>query len=158
MRVGIGFDVHRLKTGSPLVLGGVNVPFEQGLVGHSDGDVLIHAVIDALLGAAALGDIGVHFPSNDQKYKDAKSLLLMGQVRRLLEGNGWKCSNLDATIVAERPVLGPYLNSMRSNIAGELGISVAQVSVKATTTDGLGVCGEGAGLGAYAVATIEGCS
>lgn len=155
MRVGIGFDVHPLVEGRPLVLGGVTVPFAKGLQGHSDGDVLLHALIDALLGAAALGDIGAHFPSSDPQYRGISSLLLLEHTHALLRRRGWLVHNTDATVVAQAPVLRPYIDPMRGEIAVRLGLALGQVSVKAKTTDGLGFTGRGEGIAAYAVATLE---
>ena len=147
MRIGHGFDTHRLVEGRPLILGGVNVPFERGLLGHSDADVLLHAICDALLGAAALGDIGLHFPDSDERYKDA--------VGRLLHENGYRIVNIDATVLCQRPKLRPYIDMMRTNIAGALGLDDSSVSVKATTEEGLGYTGEGLGIAAHAVCLIE---
>ena len=155
-RVGIGYDVHRLGEGRPLFLGGVRVPHPQGLLGHSDGDVLLHAVMDALLGAASLGDMGTHFPSTDPQYKDISSLLLLQRVQAMVEGKGWKVGNVDATIVAERPRLAPYLGAMRQALAGALGLPEERVSIMAKSTNGLGALGRGEGIAAYAVALLEG--
>ena len=155
MRVGIGYDVHRLAEGRALILGGVEVPFSQGLLGHSDGDALTHAVIDALLGAAGLGDIGGYFPSSDPQYKDVRSITLLQRVGELLARDGWKLVNLDATIVAERPVLKPHLESMCQELAKGLETSPRQVSVKAKTNDGLGFLGAGEGIAAWAVALLQ---
>ena len=155
MRVGVGFDVHPLVAGRCLVLGGVAIPHELGLAGHSDGDVVLHAVMDALLGAAALGDIGTHFPSSDASLRDVSSLDLLKRVSALQGDRGWRVGNVDATIVAERPKLAPYITTMRERISGALGLGVHQVSVKATTTDGLGLTGRGEGIAAYAVASLE---
>jgi len=155
MRVGIGFDAHRLVEGRKLVLGGVTIPFDRGLLGHSDADVLVHAINDALLGAAALGDIGKHFPDTDMKYKDIKSLLLMERVREILENEGFHVMNIDSVICAQKPKLAPYIDEMRKNIAEALRISIDQVSVKATTTEGMGYEGRGEGISAQAVCLIE---
>lgn len=155
MRIGHGFDTHRLVEGRPLILGGVNVPFERGLLGHSDADVLLHAICDALLGAAALGDIGLHFPDSDERYKDADSLMLTAAVGRLLHENGYRIVNIDATVLCQRPKLRPYIDMMRTNIAGALGLDDSSVSVKATTEEGLGYTGEGLGIAAHAVCLIE---
>ncbi|MDY6907435.1 MAG: 2-C-methyl-D-erythritol 2,4-cyclodiphosphate synthase [Chloroflexota bacterium] len=155
MRVGIGYDVHPLVAGRPLVLGGVEVPFERGLSGHSDADVVVHAIIDALLGAAALGDIGTHFPSSDPQYEGMSSIALLGRVGDILRGAGIEVVNIDATIVAERPRLVPYVDEMRYAICEALDIANEQVSVKATTTDGLGFAGHGEGIAAHAVALVE---
>ena len=154
-RAGIGYDVHRLQPGIPLWLGGVRVEHEAGLAGHSDGDVLVHAIVDAMLGAAGLGDIGLHFPSSDMRYRGASSLIFLSTVVDLLAAQGWQVANVDATIVAERPRLAPYVPSMRETIAQTAGISLSQVNIKCTTTDGLGFAGRGEGIGAMAVATVE---
>ena len=151
----MGYDVHRLVEGRGLILGGVKIPYEKGLLGHSDADVLLHAVMDALLGAAALGDIGKHFPDTDEKYKGISSLELLKEVGRLLEENLYFIGNIDATIIAQRPKLSPYREEMREKIAAALGISVNQVSVKATTEEGLGFTGSGEGISAQAVALLE---
>ena len=154
-RFGIGFDLHPLTRGRALVLGGVEIPFDVGLAGHSDGDVLIHALIDALLGAAVLGDIGAHFPSSDSKYEGVASTFLLREAVRLLEEAGWQPVHVDATILAERPVLRPYVERMRQTVGENLGIAPSSVSLKATTTDGLGVIGRAEGIGAMAAATLE---
>ena len=156
VHAGIGFDAHRLEPGRPLWLGGVEVPFERGLAGHSDGDVLTHALVDALLGAAGLGDIGTHFPSSDPQLKGIPSLRLLRRTADLLKEHGWRVVNLDATIVAERPRLAPYTQEMRDRIAETLGLGATQVNVKCTSSDGLGFPGRGEGMTAYAIATIEG--
>ena len=155
VRVGLGFDAHSLVGGRPLVLGGVSVPFPRGLSGHSDGDLLTHAIIDALLGAAGLGDKGAFFPPGDPKYKDVSSLLLLSKVAEMLKANGWQVLNLDATIVAQRPRLGPFFGEMKSNLSTILGVDEATVSVKATTTDGMGFTGRQEGMAALAVALLE---
>ena len=155
MRAGTGYDAHRLVAGRPLLLGGVTVPYEYGLAGHSDGDVVLHAIIDALLGAAALGDIGSHFPSEDPKYEGVSSLSLLTEVRDLLAASGWHVRNVDATIIAEQPRLAPYIDQMRLTIGKSLGLEPEEVSIKATTTDGLGFTGRGEGIAAHAVASIE---
>ncbi|HHW01889.1 MAG TPA: 2-C-methyl-D-erythritol 2,4-cyclodiphosphate synthase [Thermoanaerobacterales bacterium] len=155
MRVGIGFDVHRLVDGRKLVLGGVTIPFEKGLLGHSDADVLVHAINDALLGAAALGDIGMHFPDTDMRYKDIDSLLLMKRVGELLKQAGFGVVNIDSVICAQRPKLSPYIQKMRQNIAETLNISEDKVSVKATTTEGMGYEGRGEGISAQAICMIK---
>ena len=161
-RVGIGFDVHPLTEGRALVLGGVEVPFHKGLAGHSDADVVVHAIIDALLGAAGLGDIGTHFPPDDPSYKDASSLGLLSQVAKLIHGEGnrperprWRVENLDATMLAQKPMLAPYIQSMKEKIAATLNITVSQVSLKATTTDHLGFVGREEGIAAQAVVLLE---
>ncbi|SMD14248.1 2-C-methyl-D-erythritol 4-phosphate cytidylyltransferase [Sporomusa malonica] len=156
IRSGIGYDVHRLVPERKLILGGVDIPYTLGLDGHSDADVLLHAIKDALLGAAALGDIGRHFPDTDGRYKGISSLALLGEVREILARNGYTVNNIDATIVAQKPKLAPYIARMNSNIAETLGIDVGQVNVKATTTEGLGFAGQGQGIAAYATATIIG--
>ncbi len=155
MRIGHGYDVHRLVEGRPLILGGVTVPFEKGLLGHSDADVLAHAVMDAVLGAAALGDIGQHFPDNDPAYAGADSLALARQVARLLREAGWQVGNIDATILCQRPKLAPYIPAMRENLAAAFGLPAGTVSVKATTEEHLGFTGEGLGIAAHAVALIQ---
>ena len=152
---GLGYDVHPLVVGRSLVLGGVSIPFDKGLSGHSDGDVLIHAVVDALLGAATLGDIGTHFPSDDPKYKEIASTSLLKTTGDLLEERGWRIIHLDATIVAERPTVKPFVDRMRRNIAEGLKMDRSSVNIKATTTDGLGSIGRGEGIAALAIATIE---
>ena len=154
IRIGHGYDVHRLVPGRKLILGGVEIPWELGLDGHSDADVLCHAISDALLGAIALGDIGTHFPPDDAAYKDADSLLLLKQVGQMLKERGWQAGNLDATIVAQRPRMAPYLPQMRRNIAKALGVEVEAVSVKATTEEGLGFTGTGQGMAAHCVALV----
>jgi len=156
LRVGIGYDVHPLVPGRGLVLGGVEIAHDKGLEGWSDGDVLVHAVIDALLGAAALGDIGVHFPSGDPQYKDISSLKLLEAVRDKLREGGWQVANIDATIVAEKPKLKGHIDGMRRRLGETLGVAVGQVSVKASTSQGLGLVGRGEGIAAHAVALIEG--
>ena len=153
-RVGQGYDVHRLAAGRKLILGGVEVPFDKGLLGHSDADVLVHAVMDALVGAAGLGDIGRCFPDTDAAFKDISSLYLLGEVRQLLTERGWKVVNVDATVVAQAPKLLPYREDMIKNIAETLGIPTADINVKATTEEGLGFTGTGDGMAAYAVCLI----
>ena len=155
MRIGHGYDVHRLVEGRRLILGGVEIPFEKGLDGHSDADVLTHAVMDALLGAAALGDIGKHFPDNDVRYLGADSIELLKAVSAVLTEHGWRLGNLDATVIAQRPKLAPYINAMRARIAAALGADVSAVSVKATTEERLGFTGDGSGIAAHAVCLIE---
>ena len=154
-RVGIGFDAHPLAEGRRLILGGVEVPFHKGLSGHSDGDVLTHALMDALLGAAALGDKGTHFPSGDPAYKDASSVVLLSRVAALVRDSGCRISNVDATMLAQNPVLGPYIRSMKEKMATALDIDEDCVSIKATTTDHLGFVGREEGMAAYAVALVE---
>ena len=155
MRIGIGYDAHRLTGERPFILGGVEIPFEQGLEGWSDADVVVHAIIDALLGAAALGDIGIHFPANDPAYEGISSIVLLGHTRNLLREQGWRISNIDATIIAERPLIHPFVDQMRQNISQALSISKSQVGIKATTTEGLGFTGREEGIAAYSVALLE---
>jgi len=155
MRVGIGYDVHPLVSGRRLVLGGVEIQFDKGLSGYSDADVLTHAIMDALLGAAGLRDIGSQFPSEDPKYKDISSLALLDEVSKLLKAEGFRVGNIDAVVVAEQPKISPFIEDMRGNISRTLGVSPQQVMVKATTTDGLGFAGRGEGIAAYAVALVE---
>jgi len=155
MRIGIGYDVHPLVEGRLLVLGGVRVPFERGLLGHSDADVLVHAIIDALLGAASLGDIGTHFPDTDPQYEGISSVLLLKRVGDMLYDQGFKVENIDGTIIAEQPKLAGYIDEMRRNIGDALGIGREQVSVKATTSAGLGFLGEGAGIASHAIVLVE---
>ncbi len=155
VRSGMGYDVHPLVEGRPLVLGGIKIPFEKGLLGHSDGDVLIHSVIDAMFGAAAMGDIGGHFPSEDERYRGVSSTVLLKEAVRLLRESRWRVSNVDATILAEQPMLRPYIEDIRASLAGCLETDIGAVSVKATTTDGLGFIGRGDGIASMAVAVIE---
>lgn len=155
MRVGIGYDVHPLTAGHMLVLGGVEIPYERGLAGWSDADVLAHAIIDSLLGATALGDIGTHFPSTDPKYHGVSSMHLLKMVSKILTKNNWKVINIDSVILAEQPRLSPYFKSMQQTISKALGINAEQVSIKATTTEGMGFTGRGEGIAAHAVALVE---
>lgn len=155
MRVGMGYDVHKLVEGRKLILGGVEIAYEKGLLGHSDADVLIHAVMDALLGAAALGDIGKHFPDTDDKYKGISSVRLLEHVAGLLEEHGYIVENIDATVIAQRPKLRPYIDEMCKNMAEALHLEVEQVNVKATTEEGLGFTGSGEGISAQAVCLLE---
>lgn len=155
MRIGHGYDVHRLTPGRKLILGGVLIPYEKGLLGHSDADVLSHAISDALLGALALGDIGKWFPDTDERYKGADSLVLLGQVAAMLAERGWQVGNIDATILAQRPKLRGYIDTMRENLAKACGVSPDQVSVKATTEEGLGFTGKGEGIAAHAVCLLS---
>lgn len=155
MRVGMGYDVHRLVEGRDLILGGVHIPYEKGLLGHSDADVLLHAVMDALLGAAALGDIGLHFPDTDPAYEGASSISLLEHVGALLEEECYIIENIDATIIAQKPKMRDYIDAMRENIAAALGIEPGQVNVKATTEEGLGFTGDGSGIAAQAVCSIS---
>lgn len=154
IRIGQGYDVHRLVEGRVLILGGVEIPYERGLLGHSDADVLAHAVTDALLGAAALGDIGTHFPDTDERWKGADSMQLLGRAVELLAKQGWHVVNIDATVVAQSPKLAPYILQMRQRLAAHLGVPLDCVNVKATTEEGLGFSGRGEGMRAYAVALI----
>ena len=156
VRIGIGYDVHPLTPGRRLVLGGIAIPFDKGLSGWSDADVLTHAIIDALLGAAALGDIGRHFPPGEPQYKDISSLVLLERVRNELARNGWQVNNIDATIVAEQPKLSHFIDGMRQQLSQALAINISQVNVKASTSAELGFIGWGEGMAAYAVAMIEG--
>lgn len=155
MRIGHGYDVHRLVPGRKLILGGVEVPFDLGLLGHSDADVLAHAVMDALLGAAALGDIGQHFPDSDPAYAGADSLVLLERVTELLRQAGFSVGNVDATLLCQAPKLAPHIPRMRANLARAMGVDVSQVSVKATTEEGLGFTGQQEGVAAHAVALLE---
>ena len=155
MRVGIGYDVHKLVENRALILGGVEIPWEKGLLGHSDADVLTHAVMDALLGALALGDIGRHFPDTAPAYKGADSLALLRHVSALIREKGWQVGNIDATVLAQAPKLAPYREQMPANIAVALSIPVSRVSIKATTEEGLGFTGSGEGIAAHAVALLE---
>jgi len=155
VRVGIGYDVHPLVPGRRLVLGGVHIPFDKGLLGHSDADVLTHAIIDALLGASGLKDIGTHFPSEDPKYKDISSLKLLAEVHKLVNAKGFKIENVDATIIAQQPTLSGFIDDMCVHVSKTLGIAQERMMVKATTTDGLGFAGRGEGIAAYAVALVE---
>ena len=155
MRIGQGYDVHRLVEGRRLIIGGVDIPYEKGLLGHSDADVLLHAVMDALLGAAALGDIGQHFPDSDERYKGISSIELLKKVGRILQENGYMIENIDSTVIAQRPKLLPYRPQMAENIAAALGIEKEQVSVKATTEEGLGFTGTGEGISAQAIALLS---
>jgi 2-C-methyl-D-erythritol 2,4-cyclodiphosphate synthase len=155
MRSGIGYDVHALQAGRALILGGVRIPHDLGLAGHSDGDALTHAIIDALLGAAALGDIGAHFPPDDPEYRNANSLDLLKRVVALVVSSGYRVVNVDATVVAQAPKLAPHVEAMRSALAAALGIDLGAVSVKATTTDGLGALGRREGIAALATALLD---
>ena len=154
MRIGIGYDVHRLVEGRKLVLGGTEIPFTKGLLGHSDADVLIHAVCDALLGAAGSGDIGEHFPDTDPQFEGISSMALLQSVHKIIQAKGFSVINVDTTILAEMPKLKPYLESMQKNIAGTLGVTQPSVNIKATTTEGLGIIGRGEGMAALSVALI----
>ena len=156
IRIGQGYDVHRLTESRKLILGGVDIPYEKGLLGHSDADVLTHAVMDALLGAAALGDIGKLFPDTDEAYRGADSLQLLRRVAAVLKENGYEIGNVDVTVIAQRPKLAPHREQMRENLAEAMGVPISRVSVKATTEEGLGFTGEGLGIAAQAIALIEG--
>ncbi len=153
-RIGLGYDVHRLTEGRPLILGGVTIPYEKGLLGHSDADVLLHALMDALLGAAALGDIGCLFPDSDERYRGADSRVLLREVADLLERSGFSVGNVDVTLIAQRPKIAPYVPRMRENIAADLNLPLEAVSVKATTEEGLGFTGSGEGMAAQAIAML----
>ncbi len=155
VRTGIGIDFHRLVEGRPLILGGETIPYDKGLLGHSDADVLTHAVCDALLGAAGLGDIGVHYPDTDPAYHGISSLKLLADVRARLEAAGYRAGNVDVTVLAERPKLAPHVPAMRQRLADVLGVAVSHVNLKATTTEGMGALGRGEGIAAWAVALIE---
>lgn len=154
MRVGIGYDVHRLVEGRPLILGGVNIPFDRGLLGHSDADVLVHAIMDALLGAVAMGDIGQHFPDNQEKYRDVSSIELLKQVGVMIGDIDYRIENIDSVIMAEEPKMAPYLKGMGINISRALGIKSSMINIKATTTEGLGFVGRGQGIAAKAVVLL----
>lgn len=155
MRIGMGYDVHRLVEGRQLIIGGVNIPYEKGLLGHSDADVLIHAIMDALLGAAALGDIGKHFPDTDERYRGISSLSLLEHVYKLLKDRNYRIVNIDATIIAQRPKMLPHIPAMRERIASALELDEDRVSIKATTTERLGFTGRGEGIAAQAAVLIE---
>lgn len=154
MRIGFGYDVHRLVTGRPLILGGVHIPYRKGLRGHSDADVLIHSIIDALLGAAALGDIGTFFPDNDPSYKDIDSRILLRKIIERIHDAGFKIGNIDADICAETPRLNPFINEMRENLAQDLQTDIGAISIKATTEEGLGFTGRGEGISSYCIALL----
>ena len=155
MRVGMGYDVHKLVEDRKLIIGGVDIPYEKGLLGHSDADVLLHAIMDALLGAAALGDIGKHFPDTDERYKGASSVKLLEVVGKMLDENNYIIENIDATIIAQKPKMRPYIDTMRKNIADTLGIDINQVNVKATTEEGLGFTGSGEGISSQAICSLN---
>ena len=154
IRVGHGYDVHRLVSGRDLVIGGVKIDYEKGLLGHSDADVLLHAIMDAMLGALALGDIGKLFPDNDDRYLGADSLKLCSKVKEIVYGKGWRISNIDATVIAEAPKFAPYIDKMRSKIADTLGTDISRISIKATTEEKLGFTGSGEGIAAHAVCLL----
>ncbi|MBE5940348.1 MAG: 2-C-methyl-D-erythritol 2,4-cyclodiphosphate synthase [Lachnospiraceae bacterium] len=155
MRVGLGYDVHKLAENRKLIIGGVEIPYEKGLLGHSDADVLVHAIMDSLLGAAALGDIGKHFPDTDEKYKGISSIKLLKYVGELLKENGYSIVNIDSIIIAQRPKMASHIPTMRENMAKALGIDVSQVNVKATTEEGLGFTGTGEGISSQAISLLE---
>lgn len=155
MRTGIGYDVHKLVIGRKLILGGVTIPYEKGLLGHSDADVLIHAIADSLLGAAALGDIGIHFPDTSDEYKGINSMIILKKVNDMLTDNGYEISNIDSIIVAQKPKCMPYIMQMRENISNCLGLNISQINIKATTTETLGFEGRGEGISAYSSALIN---
>ncbi len=155
MRIGMGYDVHRLVEDRDLIIGGEKIEYEYGLLGHSDADVLLHAIMDALLGAAALGDIGTHFPDTDERYRGISSVRLLAYVDQLLEENGYSVGNIDATIIAQRPKMAPHISKIRENIANTLGLELNQVNIKATTEEGLGFTGSGDGISAQAVCILE---
>lgn len=155
MRIGHGYDVHKLVEGRPLIIGGVEIPYDKGLLGHSDADVLLHAISDALLGAAALGDIGAHFPDSDPKYKGADSLILLREVCNIIRKHGFEIENIDSTVLAQRPKLRPYIDEMRARISAFTDIDIDRISIKATTEEGLGFTGEGLGIAAHAVVFLN---
>ena len=155
MRIGTGYDVHRLTENRKLILGGVDIPYEKGLLGHSDADVLIHAIMDAILGAAALGDIGKHFPDSDERYKGISSIVLLKEVSKLITQFGFRIENIDSTIIAQKPKLASFIPEMKKNIAQALGLDDSRVNVKATTEEGLGFTGEGLGIAAQAVCLLK---
>ena len=154
MRIGMGYDVHRLTEDRKLIMGGVDIPYEKGLLGHSDADVLVHAIMDALLGASALGDIGKHFPDTDPAYKGISSIILLKHVGELLKSNGFVIGNIDSTIIAQRPKMAPHIMQMRENIAAALNIDLNQINVKATTEEGLGFTGSGEGISSQAICLL----
>ena len=155
MRVGMGYDVHKLVEGRPLIIGGVEIPYESGLLGHSDADVLLYAVTDSILGAAALGDIGKHFPDTDPAYKGADSLVLLKEAVRIVSEAGFRIVNIDSTIIAQRPKMRPYIDDMRANIARAAGIDISCINVKATTEEGLGFTGKGEGISSQSICMID---
>lgn len=155
MRIGLGYDVHKLVNGRKLILGGLEIPYEKGLLGHSDADVLVHAIMDALLGAMAKGDIGKLFPDNDDKFKGVSSMKLLAEVAKIIKQENYKVVNIDSTIIAQRPKLSPYIQQMRENISKVLEVEIDQVNIKATTEEGLGFTGEGLGISAQAICLIE---
>ncbi len=155
MRIGMGYDVHKLGENRKLILGGVDIPFEKGLIGHSDADCLTHAIMDALLGAMAKGDIGKHFPDTDPAFKDADSIKLLEAVKKMMDEDGYRVSNIDATIIAQRPKMAPYIPEMRRIIAETLSIDIGDINIKATTEEGLGFTGEGLGISCQAICLLE---
>lgn len=155
MRIGLGYDVHRLVEGRDLIIGGVKIPYEKGLLGHSDADVLLHAIMDSLLGASALCDIGKHFPDTDEKYKGISSIKLLEEVGKLLLNNGYSINNIDSTIIAQKPKMAPFIQQMRENIANALNIDLMQINVKATTEEGLGFTGNGEGISSQSICLLE---
>lgn len=155
MRIGLGYDVHKLVENRELIIGGVNIPYEKGLLGHSDADVLLHAIMDSILGAAALGDIGKHFPDTDNKYKGISSIELLQQVGLFIGENGYEIGNIDATIIAQKPKMAPHIENMRKNIALTLNISLEQINIKATTEEGLGFTGSGCGISSQSICLLK---
>jgi len=155
MRIGLGYDVHQLVEKRKLILGGIDIPFEKGLLGHSDADVLVHAIMDSILGALALGDIGKHFPDTDNKYKDISSIILLSQVKQFMDSSGYVIGNIDATIGAQRPKLAPYIDDMRKNIADTLDTSIDNINIKATTTEWLGFVGREEGMSSYSTCLLK---
>jgi 2-C-methyl-D-erythritol 2,4-cyclodiphosphate synthase len=155
VRIGLGYDVHRLVEGRDLIIGSVKIPYEKGLLGHSDADVLLHAIMDSLLGASALGDIGKHFPDTDEKYKGISSIKLLEEVGKLLLNNGYSINNIDSTIIAQKPKMAPFIQQMRENIANALNIDLMQINVKATTEEGLGFTGNGEGISSQSICLLE---
>ncbi|WP_294154266.1 2-C-methyl-D-erythritol 2,4-cyclodiphosphate synthase [uncultured Clostridium sp.] len=155
MRIGMGYDVHRLVEGRKLIMGGVEIPFEKGLLGHSDADVLLHAIMDSLLGACALGDIGKHFPDTDERYKGISSIKLLKETGMLISEKGYSINNIDATIIAQKPKMRPHIDLMRKNIADALNIDINKINVKATTEEGLGFTGEMLGISAQSIASVN---
>ncbi|GAA0752243.1 2-C-methyl-D-erythritol 2,4-cyclodiphosphate synthase [bioreactor metagenome] len=155
MRIGLGYDVHRLVEGRDLIIGGVNIPYEKGLLGHSDADVLLHAIMDSLLGASALGDIGKHFPDTDPRFKGISSIKLLEEVGKLLSVNRYSINNIDATIIAQKPKMAPFIQQMRENIANALNINLNQINVKATTEEGLGFTGNGEGISSQSICLLQ---
>lgn len=155
MRIGLGYDVHRLVTGRKLILGGVEIPFEKGLLGHSDADVLTHAICDAMLGAASLGDLGKHFPQSDPRFSDISSLILLNEINKMILKSGYKVGNIDSIVVLQKPTIAPYIKEIRQELCKCLGVTLNDISVKATTTEGLGFTGTGEGIAAYATVLLD---